>query len=217
MTTAIKNITVSAEQILPTLAAFAAYVTAGNATVTLYNGARGARFTFKVQVKKRRTDRGGFVADHESGIWFVSLRTASGWARFGTLSKRAGALAFRAFGAALNPDAAEAFGAQVERLNTGEEWPEHVLIWREHTCGRCGAALTSEYRLIGYGPDCCGARGIDGKAVIAALASCTDPNRAVELARDLLHGPLTQTVRATLGILPGVAGEYAAGHLRRAG
>lgn len=217
MTTALKNITVSADQILPSLAALAAYITAGNATITVYSGVAGERFTFKVQVKKRRTDRGGFTPDYEAGVWFVSLRTAFGWARFGLLAKRAGGLVFRATGAGINPDAAAAFAAQVERINTGEEWPAHVLIWREHTCGRCGVALTSEYRLIGYGPDCCGHRGIDGKRVIAALASCTDPNSAVELARDLLHGPLTATVRTTLGLLPGVAGEYAAGHLQARG
>lgn len=213
MTTTLKNIDVDAAQLFTTVAAFGAYLLAGKATVTVYNAAAGARFTYRVRVERTRTERGGYVANHASGGWEVEVRTAWGWAKIGMIKRGRVRLFWnplRWLPEGVDAEAQAAFGAQVARLHTGERWPDHVLVWREHSCGRCGADLTSEYRLIGYGPECCNYIGVDGRVVLKTLAGCSDPSRAIEVARALVyHGWRSRTDDALLQLLPGIAGEYA--------
>ena len=86
-----------------------------------------------------------------------------------------------------------------------------VKVWRGDNCGRCGADLTSEFRLIGYGPECCKHMGVDAKAVLAI----TDERGRLEAVRDMAHRHARDLQdQRFLRLLPSgsIARDYAAGH-----
>lgn len=122
------------------------FVKAGKAIFTLTNTETGNRMTYKVNKHK------------EKDLWFVSVLNGpdnySNYNYIGTVfgndfrhtqKSRVGkdSMSFKAF-AWLN-----AF------MNSDKNIPDHVHVYHEGRCGRCGKRLTvPESILAGFGPEC---------------------------------------------------------------
>jgi hypothetical protein len=141
------------------------YLLAGSATATIRNSRTGNRFTYRV----RRPD--------DESPWFVSLLTGpdngEDYQHVATIffdeeraSGRGGSGRYHLFGGYSfvpakrfrgrgTPDSVLGFGWVLRRLLGGEELPEHVELWHDGTCGRCGRELTvPESIASGLGPVC---------------------------------------------------------------
>jgi hypothetical protein len=139
-------------------AAVAAFILAGNARFTLLSKRTGARFTYRVRVKKEDMERG--IADP---VFFVSwLRGPSNeddYAYMGVLRRDLG---LRLTTASRASRTAPCVVALVWALDALKGRREGVLgatleVWHEGRCCRCGRALTVPSSIeSGMGPECAG-------------------------------------------------------------
>jgi hypothetical protein len=225
----LKNLAVREDQLLVGLPAIATYLLAGKAKVTLHNVNSGVRHAYRVEVAKVKTDAGGWKSNHGAGPWHVWSHTAEGWQGVGYVRRNPhqnGTLQFlnetcrkvrRVLPA--SDERVQGFRWLVGRLVRGVELPKHAQVWRSNRCGRCAAELISHYKVIGYGPTCCGHLHIDAHAIFNRLASLGEAplNRRLEVVREMVYGNnLSKADQTALSLLPGIAGDYAKAHLNAA-
>lgn len=133
-------------------AAIRTFVLAGNARVTLVSKATGARFTFKVSGCKDKKD-----------LWFVSLlRGADNESDYQYLGTIRGGRYTHGVRSRISDEApsAKAFAWFYNRLNDPQaavSMLQHLEVWHEGRCGRCGRKLTVPSSIAqGLGPECAG-------------------------------------------------------------
>lgn len=159
----------------------AAYALAGKATITVLNKASGRRFTYRITAAKVPTSKGGRKVS-EKGPWFVKVRTGSEFEYMGMIG---GDLKLRTTGKSRLPFSSLEFKALdyvLGKVVKGVELPAPVVVWHHNECGRCGKELTSEFRLIGYGPICCKHLDINHKELLGL-----DLNERLVKLRQVLH------------------------------
>jgi hypothetical protein len=134
-----------------------AYLLAGDATVTIVNERTGNRFTFEVKAPKE--DREGRpLSPEQARLHFVRVLigpdNTSQYAYLGLIRDRASYEHGRK--SRITPDASSArvMSWVFPRLVAGT-LPEHIRIYHEGSCGRCGRKLTvPESVERGLGPEC---------------------------------------------------------------
>lgn len=228
MASTLKNLEVATEMLILDILSLVTFMLAGKASITIHNTATGTRYTFRFYVAKKRTRRGGYKAAHGEGPWDVQVRTGRGWMDLGHLTRdkqtgrlihhhKARRFSYQGLLPASSPEA-KALGYLLACITHNKMWSERVQVWRSDDCGRCGAALTTEYRHIGYGPVCCKHLGIDAKAIFKTLATLGEApiNARISKVREMVYADLTRADKTALGLLPGVAGDYARAHLQAA-
>lgn len=135
-----------------------AYLTAGDATITLESARTGARFTYLVQAPRVDGRR-----DHGADKRFVSLLSGGNvYAYIGFLSRtdRAGELVPWHFVHGRRKAAAGPNAPSVRALAWFLRHPEspEVIVYHSGRCGRCGRELTVPGSILtGLGPVCRGA------------------------------------------------------------
>ena len=223
MATTQKHLEIIADQLITGILAIGTYVLAGFAKVSIADTKRGQRYSYRVKVVRKRTERGGYAPAHGEGPWVVELRTVHGGAPLGYvgIGPFTGHLRFWT-GASRHyqgrqyhhPAAAWYFRGLIHNATHGHEMPDFIQVWRSHHCGRCGQDLVSEFRHIGYGPICCGHLGIDSKAIFSRLSELgeADLNSRIAMVREMVYSDLSAADKTALRLLPGVAGEYARQH-----
>jgi len=207
-------------QFFASVLTFAAYLLAGRAVFTMLNENTQVRHTYSVEVRSFRTSRGGWKRAYDKGPWKIFVRAANGHGGhympyIGELRQEEGRLVFERrhnVPQEANDKRLSGFEWLIARINAERELPACIKVWRPHNCGRCGAELTSEYRLLSYGPICCDHLGIDSKRVFKTLADLGggETRKALETARALVYnGILNKSDSLILRLMPGMAGEYA--------
>jgi hypothetical protein len=131
-----------------------AFITAGNATVTLKSKATGAHFTFKV--RRPDDDR------PDNGFRFVSLMNGpdntNSFAYIGYLKPSPAGTVFFHGGAkaraGLDAPGVKAWRWAWQHL-VQNKLPEQLEVWHEGRCGRCARKLTHPASIAsGFGPEC---------------------------------------------------------------
>lgn len=125
-----------------------AYLTAGNAKVTLRSKVTGVRFTYKIRAKD----------DNAGGqITFVSLLNGpDNWTNYAYIGllKPEGLVLTKKSNASEDAPSVKAFRFALSALVNGVI-PGTLEIWHEGSCGRCGKTLTvPESIASGIGPEC---------------------------------------------------------------
>lgn len=136
-----------------------AFVTAGNATVTLVSLRTGARFTYKVEAPRKRTERGGLTRDFDANVRFVSLMNGpcneSSFGYVGFCKRDAAGNWTFVHGRAkakAGADAPSVKGFAWFLRNPGSDLVE---IHHSGRCGKCGRKLTVPESIeTGFGPEC---------------------------------------------------------------
>lgn len=126
-----------------------AYITAGNAKVTLRSKVSGVRFTFKI--RKKDDNAGGTIT-------FVSLLNGpdnwTNYAYIGLLTAHKGLRLTAKSNASEDAPSVKGFRYAWNALVNGVI-PGTLEIWHEGSCGRCGKTLTvPESIASGIGPEC---------------------------------------------------------------
>ena len=130
------------------------FIMAGNAKVTFLNTETGNRFTYKVSAPM---DREKDARDFESPTRFVSLLTGpDNWNNYSYIGCIFDLENFTKT-AKSNHVGSTGFAAFTWVWNHRDDLPEHVEVWHEGQCGRCGRSLTVPESIArGLGPVCAG-------------------------------------------------------------
>jgi len=145
------------------------YALAGSAVLTLESAKTGARFTYKVQAPNEATERGGLKKDHGSNIRFVNLLSGpdneASYCYMGLLIIEQAGIRFRETkGSKIRSDAIsfKAFEYFVREVLNQNRLPEHLEVFHEGHCGRCGKTLTVPESIeTGFGPECSDKIGVE--------------------------------------------------------
>lgn len=117
------------------------FMTAGKAVLTLRSEKTGARFTYRVRKAK------------DGGAYFVSYREGPSYEYMGMIKNDFLTTTSKS---TVTPDSVEfrAFHFAWNNLVAGKIG-NHLEIWHEGRCGRCGRALTDPESIErGIGPEC---------------------------------------------------------------
>lgn len=211
----ITDINVDPNLLIADTATLGMFILAGKSTFTIANERSGNRLTFKVEVGKERTKKGGYRKAHGKGPWFVSVFDRNSWIYLGTIFRKAGGgwelRATKRSTLGKGSSLFRAFSWLADHCNVGKPLPSCVKAWRSTDCGRCGKELISEHRLIGYGPHCCKAMGVDTKVLFKLD---TDEKRLAYLREALYEH--AQKNNPTLHLLGDMASSEVVGDYIRA-
>jgi hypothetical protein len=214
-------------QYLDSVAAIATYLFAGRGKITILSEKSQVRHTYEVKVTSYRTKKGGHKKAYTKGPWKVYVRVGNtdGYGghhmEYIGLVKRIKDRFYFVFkpGREINQGKDTrilGFRWLLRRINSNIELPDTAKVWRPHNCGRCGAELTSEYKLLSFGPICCKHLGIDSKLIFKTVASLGggETREALEAARNMAYtSVLSRTDSLIASLLPGLAGSYLRDHL----
>lgn len=224
MANTLKNLEVISSNLLTGILTIGAYLFAGHARISIHDTVKAVRYSYRVKVVRRRTAAGGYAPAHGVGPWTVELRVQHGWAALGYIALDPHTDSYRFLAESCgrwqgrpidHPGAVWFFRGLLNDVTHGHELPDRVQVWRSNHCGRCGKDLVSEFRHIGFGPECCGYLGIDARRIFRRLADlgAAPLNERIATVRAMVHADLEAADRKALNLLPGVAGEYARQHL----
>lgn len=175
----------------------AAFVMAGNATLTLRSTKTDARYTYKVRLadKKQPSDAPAYFVsllsgpDNDADFTYLGMIFSTGFKLTKKSRLPTTALPVRAF------------AYFYSNCVVAGRMPSELQVWHEGRCGACGRKLTVPESLVtGLGPECAAKAGVDWGAGLGA-SKIVNANYA-EVEGRILANPNVRDAVLTTGRQP---------------